>query len=75
MILIRILFNGLGLYLSYKIIDITVSKWNDYNGMEHLMTWLVLGFIAIIMFIMGQVGKDPDAKIDWEWIFKNINKK
>ena len=75
MILIRILFNGLGLYLLYKIFDITVSKWNDYNGAEHFMTWLVLGFIAIVMFIMGQLGKDPDSKIDWNWIFKNINKK
>ena len=75
MILVRVLFNILGLYLLYKIIALTGTNWGVYNGMEIFLMWLVLGFIAIIMFIMGQVGKDPDSKIDWDWIFKNINKK
>ena len=75
MILVRALFNILGLYLLYKIIALTVTNWGVYNAMEIFLMWLMGGFIAIIMFIMGQVGKDPDSKIDWDWIFKNINKK
>jgi len=75
MILVRALSNVLGLYLLYKIIALTVTNWSVYNGMEIFMIWLVLGYVAAIMFIMGQAGKDPDNKIDWNWIFKNINKK